>query len=386
MRREGYLSIGGEPMTAIDRLQATTSPSNHTLSQQKMQITPQVSCRIKLLRLPLIIGIVTIHSSIVPLGYADKFFQTFIAGTWGGSCVAFLFILSGFLFFRNFNLSLSSYLEKLKSRFWTLLVPYLFWNLAVLAMVLIVLNVPATSSFIQGRYKEYIGDDSLATLIDCLTGYRNGYPIAFHFWYVRDLIAMVILSPVFLLIARKIPYIGLALFAAPWLLRLELSFISIQWLGPLFFYLGCLIAVKNLDLTWLDRHKAAITGIYLGMAVVLSAIQTADIQTFQHLFECSTRVAGTAAIWCASDLVGGKLQKLLLNLSGLAFFVYASHEPTATVFKEVFDKISKADNSIAVMVYYVLVIYFTTLITLAVGTFLQKYTPNFFQTITGARG
>lgn len=351
-----------------------------------MQITPEVSCRIKVLRLPLIIGIVTIHSSLVPLGYADQFFQIFISGTWGGSCVAFLFTLSGFLFFRNFKLSLKSYLEKLKSRFWTLLVPYLFWNLALLAMVLIVLNVPATSSIIQGHYKQYIGDYSFANFVDCLTGSKSNYPIAFHFWYVRDLIAMVILSPVFLLIARKIPYLGLALFVAPWLLQLKIGFINIQWLGPFFFYLGCLIAVKNWDLTWLDRHKAAIIGIYLGMAVVLTVMQTANIETFQHLFECCTRFAGTAAIWCASDLVGGKLQKVCLNFSGLAFFVYAAHEPTVTVLKEVFERLSKPSNSITVIVYYLLIATIATFATLAAGTLLQKYLPKFFQVITGARG
>ncbi|MEG3900472.1 acyltransferase [Microcoleus sp. B4-C5] len=351
-----------------------------------MQITPEISGKIKLLRLPLIIGIVTIHSSINSVGYADKFFQTFIASTWGGSCVSFLFVISGFLFFKTFNLSLNSYQEKLKSRFWTLLVPYLFWNLALLAMVLIVLNIPATSSIIQGHYKKYIEDYSFANFIDCLTGYRNGYPIAFHFWYVRDLIAMVILSPVFLLVARKIPYLGLALFAAPWLLKLQLGFIKIQWLGPLFFYLGCLIAVQKLDLTWINRRKSLIVSIYLAMAVVLAIMQTSEIETFQHLFECCTRVVGTMAIWCAADLVGGKLQKVCLNLSGLAFFVYASHEPTVTVLKEVFEKLSKTPNSITVMIHYLLILTISTLLTLAAGSLLQRYTPKFFQVITGARG
>ncbi|HAT13282.1 MAG TPA: hypothetical protein DCS91_06675 [Microcoleaceae bacterium UBA11344] len=356
-----------------------------------MQITPEISGRIKLLRLPIIIGIVTIHSSIESVGYADKFFQTFIAGTWGGSCVAFLFIVSGFLFFRTFNLSLNSYIEKLKSRFWTLLVPYLFWNLALLAMVLIVLNVPATSSIIQGHYKKYIGDYSFANFIDCLTGYKSGYPIAFHFWYVRDLITMVILSPVFLLVARKIPYLGLALFAAPWVLHLQLGFIEIQWLGPAFFYLGCLIAVQNFDLTWIDRRKSLIIGFYLAMTFVLaimetSEMETSQIETFQHLFQCCTRVAGTMAIWGASDLVAGKLQKVCLNLSGLAFFVYAAHEPTVTVFKAVFERLSKASNSITVIIYYLLIATIATLVTLAVGTILQRYAPKFFQLITGARG
>lgn len=141
-------------------------------------------------------------------------------------------------------------------------------------MVLIVVNISPTSSTIQGHYKKYIEDYSFANFIDCLTGYRSGSPMAYHLWYVRDLIGMVILSPVFLLVARKIPYLGLALFAAPWLLKLQLGFIKIQWLGPLFFYLGCLIAVQKLDLTWINRRKNLIIGIYLAMAVVLAIIQT----------------------------------------------------------------------------------------------------------------
>jgi predicted PurR-regulated permease PerM len=75
-----------------------------------------------------------------------------------------------------------------------------------------------------------------------------------------------------------------------------------------------------------------------------------------------------------------------LNLSGLAFFVYAAHEPTVTVLKEVFDRLSKNPNSITVMVQYLLVVTIATLLTLAVGSFLQRYTPKFFQVITGARG
>ena len=351
-----------------------------------MQITPEISRRIKLLRLPIIIGIVTIHSSINSVGYTDKFLQIFIAGVWGGSCVAFLFIVSGFLFFGNFNLSLNSYIEKLRSRFWTLLIPYLFWNLALLAMVLILSNIPIASSIVQGGYKAYIGDYKLANFIDCLTGSKSGYPIALPLWYIRDLIVMVILSPVFLLVARKIPYIGLALFATPWLLHLKLGFIGIQWLGPVSFYLGCLIAIQNFDLTWIDRRKGLIISLYLAMTFVLAIMETSEIETFQHLLQCCTRVVGTMAIWSVSDLVAGTLEKLCLNLSSLAFFVYAAHEPTARVLKKVFERFAKDSNSITVMVCYLLTFTIATLITLAVGSFLQRYTPKFFQVITGARG
>ncbi|NJK74646.1 MAG: hypothetical protein HC942_11980 [Microcoleus sp. SU_5_6] len=70
----------------------------------------------------------------------------------------------------------------------------------------------------------------------------------------------------------------------------------------------------------------------------------------------------------------------------MAFFVYAAHEPTVTVFKEIFDRISPPDDSLTVMVSYVLIGTLATSITLGAGTLLQRYTPKFFQIITGARG
>ena len=102
-----------------------------------------------------------------------------------------------------------------------------------------------------------------------------------------------------------------------------------------------------MDLTWLNRRKSLIIGIYLAMTVVLAIMRIYEIKNFhQHLFECCTRVVGTMAIWCASDLITGKLKKVCLNLSGLAFFVYAAQEPLLSVLKAVLWKLSKTPNSI----------------------------------------
>ena len=92
------------------------------------------------------------------------------------------------------------------------------------------------------------------------------------------------------------------------------------------------------------------------------------------------------AIWCASDLITGKLQKVCLNLSGLAFFVYAAHEPMLAVLNGSLQKLSKTPNSITVMVQYLFIVTIGTLLMLAAGSLLQRYTPKFFQVITGARG
>lgn len=100
------------------------------------------------LRFPLIVGIVMIHSHYTELivegndlmkdanlpvyNFISYLFSEILAGT----AVPLFFFLSGFLFFyKTATFSRTIYEEKIKKRIRTLLVPYLFWNLAVIAIL-----------------------------------------------------------------------------------------------------------------------------------------------------------------------------------------------------------------------------------------------------------
>ena len=98
---------------------------------------------IKSIRFPLIIGVILIHSVIIKsdeainmgysiLGYSTKLMCEILPQF----CVPMFFAISGYLFFYNLDkFSTRQYLNKIKRRFHTLFIPYLFWNLVVESVI-----------------------------------------------------------------------------------------------------------------------------------------------------------------------------------------------------------------------------------------------------------
>jgi len=128
----------------------------------------------------------------------------------GDLIVPVYFFISGYLFYYGAEWSKETCLRKLKSRIHTLLVPYLLWNAAAILLVIFktlplfdsLLSVPGTGINL-----------SLRNLLSCFWMYdgalgapagspemyayvsKSPYPIDTALWYVRDLTAVVLLTP-----------------------------------------------------------------------------------------------------------------------------------------------------------------------------------------------
>lgn len=108
-----------------------------------------------------------------------KSFSFFVTESFGPVAVPMFFLLSGALFFRNYTNKL--YFKKLKSRFKTLVIPYLFWN-----------SLPLISLF----FAFLVSKDYNGTL-----GSTNWFLAIFHhecnvtFWFIFDLIIFIIIAP-----------------------------------------------------------------------------------------------------------------------------------------------------------------------------------------------
>jgi hypothetical protein len=105
--------------------------------------------------------------------------------------------MSGYLFFEGFRYSWSAYGKKLRRRVDTLLIPLLFWSVATLLLFMVGENLPATRNYFLGSPQWPLVANFHWT--DYLRAFGIGVicPIAYQFWYVRDLMAMVLLVPVF---------------------------------------------------------------------------------------------------------------------------------------------------------------------------------------------
>lgn len=167
-----------------------------------MDYNDKKSVCIKNLRFPLMLGVVLIHNRIIEPSdafnegfllvglFIDIFSQKLVA-----SCVPLFFFFSGYLFFVKYaeGFSANDYLNQLRKRVRTLLVPFVFWNVIVIGYFALIHKF--TPGLINSNFNN-VYRFSVVDLIRSFWDFPNGQPICYQFWFLRDLIMMVILSPI----------------------------------------------------------------------------------------------------------------------------------------------------------------------------------------------
>ena len=128
--------------------------------------------------------VVFFHSYAFMEGPQDNFayhFQYFVCQDLAQGAVPTCFALSGFLFYRNFDMS--QLLRKWKSRVHSLVIPYLFWNAVYTAYFWLVTKTPFVSM-------EAFPLDADHLIKGILFHEYNG-----PFWYMLQLILLTVLCP-----------------------------------------------------------------------------------------------------------------------------------------------------------------------------------------------
>lgn len=171
-----------------------------------------ISLAIDRLKFPLICGVVFIHNQLKgdisisgqSLSIPDASWYEAVINLFSYviPCIAvpIFFIVSGYLFFKEGTFNEKLYLTKIKKRFWSLLIPYVLWNTLCL-LIFIFVRIPALHGLFPNVSLEEV------TLPKVLSGYwaceGNGFPFDFPLWYVRELILMVIISPLLYVVVKK---------------------------------------------------------------------------------------------------------------------------------------------------------------------------------------
>ncbi len=309
---------------------------------------------INLLRFPLAIFVVFIHgfgaeidvaqlhasglSGVAIYNYVRIFCSTVIAH----SAVPIFFIISGYLLFLKVEqYNRKTYEDKLRKRWHSLLKPYLAWN---------ILKVLWTLMFIVGGIllygkpwsgiADYFRDNGYLHLLwDCnVWGERTTWlgvmihasgPVLFPFWYMRDLMMMVLLSPLVWWLVKKLRLFYLVILLAIYAFDIRVSWISITFAqAALFFSIGAYFAIMKQDFTqvlWKGRY------VICPLAVVLMCWQTYtgsmmgdEISRMIHPW--LVVVQSFALIIVASALCRyRRLYEKCKQLAPASFFVYASH-------------------------------------------------------------
>ena len=223
----------------------------------------RLSDTIELLRFPLMVGVVLVHC--MPVGWLG----TALTSVLGQTCVPTFFVISGYLFYGHLveRWSWQTYIDKMKKRVWSLLIPYIIWNM-LLALFICrhqimhfdwhgVLTFFTERGCLSVLLAYWHPDTPLwwGALSDGSPTEFLGWwqPLNIPLWYVRDLMLFCAASPViYFLMKGKRGHVVLAL-------MLILMLACGGWFpmrGLFFFYMGAYCRFHDFSLSSLRYGRA----------------------------------------------------------------------------------------------------------------------------------
>lgn len=336
-------------------------------------MTQYLSNKLSVLYTVLIVMVVYIHSSYIEANQYDiaRFLQNL---TGGGICRianCLFFCISGYLFARNIH-SVNDIWPKLLKRARTLLLPYILWNIIFVLWYVVIDSLPGISAFSNTHIIEVYANQSVGeTLYSLFIA-----PAAFQLWFLRDLMVMLLFTPLLWWIVRK-----------QWIVALVLALASTfvyAWL--IYFWLGIIIAVKQWDIENYRRPKMAVfisTLIYVGYAIYITWYKSPI-----GVVEVFVNIVGLYLVWSLYDAAArGRYladKGLWKYLCGYSFFIYCFHEPAFNVIKKLALAVCGTSEPVLILFYYVNP-WLMVLAAVAVAKILQRMTPNIYKILTGGR-
>ena len=286
---------------------------------------------IKSVRFPLTVLVIFIH--ILPdricavkftddgnvIEWAYLFISEMVSHNLGHIAVPTFFGISGFLFFYNgidyFNIR--SFNDKWKRRIRSLLIPYLIWNI-LRCIAVFAKNYVAS---VLGMPNDY-GMEILNSvgLYDILwAGPFNG-PL----WYMRDLIVMSLLTPLFYLCYKYCRALFVVLLSTVYLLTFESGIPGLSTTAFFFFGIGGLLGYCKYDfLSLCERHRTVV----LMAAMVLLVCATLLNANIAHKYIVRLlRITWVPSVFLLMRLLPDKVLDVFSKMAVPSFFIYVCHK------------------------------------------------------------
>lgn len=352
---------------------------------------------ISFLRFPLIIGILFIHSqtSLAVVGgllntYTPIFdkVRDLCSFVLSAVSVPLFFLISGYLFFYNINFTKKVFVEKIKKRGRTLLTPYLYWNGIYLLFNIVVSYIPTFSSMFKGNS----GPLSFANVISAMWNYTIGvehvYPIAYQFWFIRDLMVMVILSPLHYIFIKQTKTYGIFCVAILWCWGYSIPYLGMRGMSStaVFFYmLGAWFSINKKNLITESRKYKKLVFILYPLFVF------ADLYTMNEVYNVYIHNIGILFgliyyLVFASNVIQRKSMPNLAFWSSASFFVFAIHDPwILTQLRKVAIILFSPATDASMLFFYFINILLTVIISVAIYMIIRRIFPRFTAVITGGR-
>jgi surface polysaccharide O-acyltransferase-like enzyme len=350
-----------------------------------------LSKKLKALSLGAIILVVFIHSYNEEVKFASKtladgmspwvlFIENFFSKGIARVAAPLFFAISGYLFYGSNDFTLSAVVDKLRRRFRSLVIPYLFWSVFGLILFLFLQSLPWSKDFFT---KGLIIDYSFSKVI--YTILVN--PIPYQLWFIRDLIMLVILSPLIWYLTKSLKGVWLVMLILLWNLDPK-TFELFSNEALLFFTFGCALALDKTGLV--NKRFSVFSSCCLLATWLLIIFSTTYMLTFgQSNFALSVLnnlgiLIGILSVWSLYDHINPERISKYSVLFGYSFIIFVFHEPLLTILiKGMFFLFGKTDTSS--LLVYVIAPLLAIGISMLLRLVMKRKAPGLYNLATGGR-
>jgi len=265
----------------------------------------------------------------------------------------------------------------------TLLVPYFFFNAVILCGYICLMIMGKTSVILEKDLADY-------TILDYVRAFwdrgswsnGNGAPLLCPLWYIRNLIILVIVSPILYYTIKYTKLLFPFLVGILWINAHDSAY-TFQSLTM--FSLGAFFPIVNRNpIDIMDRYKALLIGAFVFLAI-LDILHLYINLPFALPIHRLSLIANTFFLICICGEYLYRHKIYSSQLSKSAFFVFCIHYPLTLALRPIFERINNDIDIILVLVYLTSVVSIASVCVL-IYMILHFLMPKFLNLVTGNRG
>lgn len=331
----------------------------------------------------LAVNVMFIHSYNVQL-YPDavsyRFMigvENFISRTLGNLAVPGFFLLSGYLFYRNY--SMENAVSKYKSRIKSIVVPYLLWNLAYYVVFLILTSLPFCRYFMDTKRIPFTFAEIIQSVL--LYKYNNVY------WFMYQMILYIAVSPVIYLLVKKC---GVWVAVIPYVLSCWQIFlpdcaygIRLDMLG--YWCLGCFLAVYGSEVFEAQgKRKTAVLSMICFIAVAIMRyyiVYVAHDNEWSHYVLYVLMPVGVLSLWFGLNVFSFRKTYWWMQIT---FFIYSLHLLLVDTIRKAWAKLLPLMPVLGLANYF-LAVAVSLLMIICIACILMKHLPRLWSVFNGGR-
>ena len=297
----------------------------------------------------------------------------------GDVAVPAFFMLSSYLFFRNFTID--KYKEKLIKRIHSLVIPYFIWSIIFWSCYALITVIPIFSKLI-------VQNDFSFAIIDILKniGLATYDP---PIWFIRTLFQFVLITPIIYYTIKKWNKYSLVIPIVFIILNLIFKFsyagiTSLLFWLPLF-YVGAYMAINKKEL--IEREilitKNRKTWIVLTAIIYICIVLINIFQDEKSVSYYLYRIISPIFVWILLDYIKVKNINIKPWMND-TFFIFCVHYPIITIIKRLLVKII-GTSKINIFCAYILSIIITIAIIFILAKIMKKYFSKLWSILNGRR-